>query len=520
MGAFPGQGLVDIEDSTFADNSAIGGAGANGGGGSGGAIFNLDGSLILNSVTVAHNTVQGGQPDPGGTVGAADGAGVYSLAFGNTIDAGAPVSATLILDNSILGDNTGGADLASNAINGKQTNSASLVGRANLVQSNDLTNITNLGGVITVVADPNLGELANNGGLTQTIAITQSSPAFAAGNASIPPALGSAPTADQRGFARVVNGQMDLGAFEVQAAVPAVSPVTVAFSPGSQTVTLSANLAASSGPVNEGHVAFTVANQTAAASVSGGTASVMIALPAGLAPGAYTIGVAYTDGSPDLGKFRSGVGAGTLTVNPPPSPPPPVLTLPPSVSVAIGPSGEVWEVVNSAGVLTQFDASGAHMIGGGARAASVAFVRGSEVLLVTMQNGALVQSDASGVHVLATAGVQDASVAIGPSGAVYEVVNTAGLLTQFDASGAHTIGGGAAAASVAFGPSGEVVLVTTQARALFQSDSSGVHELASGGVRGAAAAFAPFGEIADLIFQDESLLQFDAFGAHRIGTIG
>jgi CSLREA domain-containing protein len=202
-------------------------------------------------------------------------------------------------------------------------------------------------------------------------------------------------------------------------------------------------------------------------------------------------------------------------------PPPPSATgIPPLVSVAFGPSGLVTEVVNSAGVLTQFDAAGAHTTGGGARAASVAFIGGSELLLVTLQSGALIQSDASGMHVIGTSGVLSASVAIGPSGAVYEVVNTAGVLTQFDAAGAHTIGGGASSASVAFAPSGEVLLVTLQSGALFQGDAAGQHMLQASGVRAASTTFPPFGQVVDIIFADTTLWQFDPSGSHRIGMIG
>ena len=111
---------------------------------------------------------------------------------------------------------------------------------------------------------------------------------------------------------------------------------------------------------------------------------------------------------------------------PPPPPPPAATAPPPSVSVAFGPSGEVIELVNSAGQLTQFDASGAHFLGDGVRAASVAFNNGSEVLLVTAQSGALIQFDAAGAHLLTAAGVLDASVAFGASGEVVEGVSTAG----------------------------------------------------------------------------------------------
>jgi hypothetical protein len=61
-----------------------------------------------------------------------------------------------------------------------------------------------------------LAPLGDYGGPTQTIALFPGSPAIDAGNnAIVPPGV----TTDQRGpgFARIVNGTVDIGAFEVQA---------------------------------------------------------------------------------------------------------------------------------------------------------------------------------------------------------------------------------------------------------------------------------------------------------------
>jgi hypothetical protein len=61
--------------------------------------------------------------------------------------------------------------------------------------------------------DPLLGPLQDNGGLTHTMALLPASPAIDAGENS------DAPEWDQRGpgFPRIVNDQIDIGAFEVQA---------------------------------------------------------------------------------------------------------------------------------------------------------------------------------------------------------------------------------------------------------------------------------------------------------------
>ena len=71
------------------------------------------------------------------------------------------------------------------------------------------------------VADPGLGPLADNGGPTQTIALLPGSPAIDAGSPAlaVDPTTGLPLTTDQRGagFPRIVNGTVDIGAFEVQA---------------------------------------------------------------------------------------------------------------------------------------------------------------------------------------------------------------------------------------------------------------------------------------------------------------
>lgn len=74
-------------------------------------------------------------------------------------------------------------------------------------------NVNNLLGI-----DPSLAPLADNGGPTQTHALLPDSPALNAGN----PAIASAPATDQRGFARIVGGRVDLGSFEEQIAADAL----------------------------------------------------------------------------------------------------------------------------------------------------------------------------------------------------------------------------------------------------------------------------------------------------------
>ncbi|MHB1423465.1 MAG: hypothetical protein ACYC3I_09785 [Gemmataceae bacterium] len=111
--------------------------------------------------------------------------------------------------------------------------------------------------------------------------------------------------------------------------------VSTTYNPNSQTVTLSATIDDASIPnaiVNEGTVTFDVAGiGTVQGTVSGGTASANIVVPAGEATGTYAIAVSYTDSSGDF--IDGGDTPGTLTIFPPLPPPPPPCP-PTCVSVA------------------------------------------------------------------------------------------------------------------------------------------------------------------------------------------
>ena len=70
---------------------------------------------------------------------------------------------------------------------------------------------SDLTGTIAQPLDPVLAPLGDYGGPTQTMALLLNSPAIDAGNNALIPA---GVTTDQRGFARIVNGTVDIGAFE------------------------------------------------------------------------------------------------------------------------------------------------------------------------------------------------------------------------------------------------------------------------------------------------------------------
>jgi hypothetical protein len=109
-----------------------------------------------------------------------------------------------------------------------------LGGEGNVTLSHVLRNtlsaglaVTDAGGNLTGV-DPMLGPLQNNGGATATHALLAGSPAKDAGPDPVPDFAGN--EFDQRGagFARVVDGRSDIGAFEVQPPEgPAAEPVVI-----------------------------------------------------------------------------------------------------------------------------------------------------------------------------------------------------------------------------------------------------------------------------------------------------
>jgi hypothetical protein len=189
---------VTIKNSTFdSDNATF----------FGGAIFNNAGAVsLMNSTFTANSAEEGGGIDNYGALSLIN----CTVADNSSQDDGGginnDVSGTLTLANTIVADNSAldvGPDY-----NGTVTNDSgnNLIGNdsgsSGLTQPTDLLNV-----------NPLLASLENNGGPTQTIGLMPGSPAIDAGNNSLLP---PGDVADQRGFSRIVNGTVDIGAFEVQ----------------------------------------------------------------------------------------------------------------------------------------------------------------------------------------------------------------------------------------------------------------------------------------------------------------
>jgi hypothetical protein len=217
-------GTANIYNTTITTNTARGGnasGGGQNGGGYGGGIFNLNGDLYLTNVTIAGNFVQAG-----------NGTGVANNALGGalytaSVDTGtvtASQNAGAFVSNCIFTFQGPGS-----TVHNYQDRPA-VIGIINANGPNIVLGlVANHDGTITGTpfksADPKLGPATNNGGPTDTMLPAADSPAINAGdNAQI-----AAVTTDQRGFARVFGGTVDLGAVEVQPARGSgpVRPITV-----------------------------------------------------------------------------------------------------------------------------------------------------------------------------------------------------------------------------------------------------------------------------------------------------
>ncbi|MCH8923387.1 MAG: right-handed parallel beta-helix repeat-containing protein, partial [Planctomycetes bacterium] len=173
-------------------NSTISGNTAGGGGGGVSANTSEDNSV---DVTVINSTISRN------TAGGAGGISV-SARTGNV---------ALTVNESILSGNTTVGQVPQDV--GENVDSFranhSLIGRAASAQ------VTTGSGNISE-DNPQLGPLADNGGPTETHALLPGSPAIDAGDPDAVAGENGVPLFDQRGapFARVVNGRIDIGAYE------------------------------------------------------------------------------------------------------------------------------------------------------------------------------------------------------------------------------------------------------------------------------------------------------------------
>ena len=189
-------GLATFIDSTLSGNLAPLG---NGGGIYNDLVLHLAAETKLINSTVSGNSAQ-------------DGGGIYN----------SDLVEGVILQNTIVAGNNAtvglGSDLDDIANPGASpVNYALSSVNYSLVGNTAESGISGGSGNILDPVYVGLGSLANYGGATQTISLLPGSPAIDAGNSGLAvDAMGNPLATDQRGQPRVVNGTVDMGAFEVQ----------------------------------------------------------------------------------------------------------------------------------------------------------------------------------------------------------------------------------------------------------------------------------------------------------------
>jgi len=199
--SFNGGGILSTLGTLTVTNSTVSGNSVNNGAGGG---ISFDGTLTLTNSTVSGNSVNNGS-----------GGGIQSGGTAN-------------LKNSIVANNTVGSGTSPDLTGTFNSQDYNLIGNTSGATFTGTTthNINN--------QSANLGALANNGGPTQTMLPLPSSPAINAGDsgASLPPDTfdldGDGNTTeplpvDQRGFARVVGANFDIGAVETNYAIVATA---------------------------------------------------------------------------------------------------------------------------------------------------------------------------------------------------------------------------------------------------------------------------------------------------------
>lgn len=197
-------GTINITNSTFAENQAIGGgapSAAAHGSGMGGAVFNLNGVVNATYATMSRNTAANG------------GGAIYNLGdYGIATQSGPALrraAATVRLQNSILSDSTDDvADYAGQrlASDGTNTGATASSGDHDIIERNTGGSDAFLG--TSSSADPGLLPLANYGGPTRSMLPAPSSPAYR----SATPVAGT--STDQRGHLRDASTP-DIGAVKV-----------------------------------------------------------------------------------------------------------------------------------------------------------------------------------------------------------------------------------------------------------------------------------------------------------------
>jgi len=283
---FGGGGGIYNDGTLTVNNSTFSGFNYAYAGGGGGGIFNDTlGKLTVSNSTFSDNAAEnpGGAGDGGGINNAGTLTVSNSTFSGNlATNAGGGINnaGTLTLQTSIVaGNNVFGAQDIFGTASGSNNligNGAGLSGISNGTQGNQV-------GTSSVPINPLLAPLGNYGGPTQTMPPLPGSPVLGAGSTL------QAPATDQRGFARVINGKTDIGAFQTQNSLvvttatdlgqvfgqlslrEAVNLANAYSTAGSSpTITFAASLNGAAITLTQGQLELSGSSTTATATINGG----------------------------------------------------------------------------------------------------------------------------------------------------------------------------------------------------------------------------------------------------------
>jgi len=172
--------------------------------GNGGGVSN-SGNLTLANDTLSGNSAQGG--DGGGVYNGGTATLTNDTLSGNSAQyngGGVYNDGTATLNNTVVDNSPSGGDIY-----------RSVSGSNNLIDASTAGGLTNGVNGNIVGVNPLLAPLGNYGGPTQTMPPLPGSPVIGAGSTVLIPA---GITTDQRDEPRIVNGTVDIGAFESQPA--------------------------------------------------------------------------------------------------------------------------------------------------------------------------------------------------------------------------------------------------------------------------------------------------------------
>jgi hypothetical protein len=335
-GVANGYATVYLDRSTVSGNSAVGGNGGSGGSAEGGGVANGEGSVYLSSSTVSGNVSSGGAGTTG--IASSSGGGIYNLLGtveatystivanvvpGGLLKDGGGIyneSGVLVLKSTIVAANTATLDLFNGEFADILSDGWTISHGFNRVGSASGLIFSGTGDQFNITAAAlKLGPLQDNGGPTFTHALLCGSPALDAGDNK------DAPATDQRGFARIVGGVIDIGAYEASNTAPSITcpaPITLNCAPGTgQEVTLSVDVTDAEGdPLTVVWTADGTAYQTNAIAAGGPPTAENIDFTAAFGVGPHEISVSVSDPTGCLTSCSTTVTVSTdpsaaLTVN-------------------------------------------------------------------------------------------------------------------------------------------------------------------------------------------------------------